>query len=146
MGLRITPDAFHGSGTEFNLLRLAMAAAAGYPVTAGRGPDGLISMKALIDADWATPDYKATEARLQGDWSGEPPPEDPLPVLLLHSGLAGFIGPTHARPLAERIEELMSSIPVREPEAAAGLARQAAQLAAGLRAAADAGAPPEFSP
>lgn len=40
----------------------------------------------------------------------------------------------------------MSSIPVREPEVAAGLARQAAQLAAGLKTADDAGARPEFSP
>ena len=146
MGLNITPDAFHGSATEFNVLRSVLAAAAGYPVTAGRGPDGLISMKDLIDADWATPGYEVTEARLQGDRSGGPPPEDPLPVLLLHSDLAGFIGPADARPLAERIEGLMSSIPVREPEAAAGLARQAAQLAAGLRASATAGIPLEFSP
>lgn len=51
MGLSITPDAFHGSATEFNVLRSVLAAAAGYPVSAGCGPDDLISAKDLIDAE-----------------------------------------------------------------------------------------------
>ena len=139
MGLQTAHNAFHGSYTEFNLLRCALAAAAGYPVTAGTGPDGLADVKELADAAWETPGYAVTPARLQGDWSGEPPPEDPLLILLLLSDLEGGISPAHARPLAERIDRLAPRLPVRGPETAAELARQATQLADGLRAAGAAG-------
>ena len=139
MGLQTAHNAFHGSYTEFNLLRCALAAAAGYPVTAGTGPDGLAEVKELADAAWETPGYEVTETRLKGDWSAEPPPEDPLLILLLLSDLEGGISPAHALPLAERIDRLAPRLPVRGPETAAELARQAEQLAAGLRAAGAAG-------
>lgn len=95
MGVQTTHRACHGSFTEFNILRTALAAAAGYPVTAVPGPDGRLNHRDLADADWETPGYELTEARLRGDWSGEPPPEDPLVILLLHSDWHGWLDPGH---------------------------------------------------
>lgn len=144
MGLNVSHHAFHGSCTEFNMMRAALARAAGYPVTPQPGPDGRLTLQQLADADWETPGYEVTDARPQGDWSGEPLPEDPLLVLLLHSDLAGGIAPDYAGSIAERIETLIPLIGASNPEDEAVLSRPAERFAAGLRTAAANGEYLEF--
>ena len=75
MGLQTSHHAFHGSCTEFIMMRTALARAAGYGITARPGAAGQLTLERLADAGRETPGYEPTEARLPGDRSGEPPPK-----------------------------------------------------------------------
>lgn len=112
MGLRTTHDAWLGSYTSFAGWRMGLAGAAGYEVDAQPDPEtGRISFTDLCESPYPIADWQMTPQRIIGDWSAEPPPADPLLVLLIHSDCDGHIAPEQAAPLADRLEHLIPKIP-----------------------------------
>lgn len=99
MGLDTSHDCFHGAYSSFSRFRQEIAKLAGYAVWevnfSGTYP------RETIMLDWG----HITEANLFGDW--EETPSDPLIVLFAHSDCEGKIYPTQAKPLAERLMQLL---------------------------------------
>lgn len=112
MGINLTHNAWTGSYTAFAAWRTALAGAAGYETTAEPDPEtGRISFEELRHAQYAVAGWQFNPDRDIGDWTNEPPPPDPLLILLTHSDCDGRIAPQQAQPLADRLEQLLPRIP-----------------------------------
>jgi hypothetical protein len=136
MGLDTSHDCWHGAYGAFARWRLAIAKAAGYPVTAGEGGYG---------EDYVLP-WDEFEARnYQGEWD-RVPGDDPLLYLLAHSDCDGVIHPEHGAHVAARLEQLL---PLLDGTTGNGhiqphMRGTTEQFIAGLLAAAAAGEDVEF--
>lgn len=97
MGLDCSHDAWSAAYSAFYRWRLAVAEAAGYKTGIGMNGTHYI-------LDWEN----IPEGALMGEW--EETPEDPLVVLLAHSDCDGHIHPEQAKPLADRLEELLPKL------------------------------------
>jgi hypothetical protein len=138
MGLDTSHDCWHGAYSAFSRWRNKIAETAGYAVWNVQYEGGYSSPTAQID--WG----HITQANLEGHW--DETPADPLLVLLAHSDCDGWIHPAQAKPLADRLEELLPELPEGEGGGHIRGWRETTQrFIDGLRAAAEAGEDVEFA-
>lgn len=104
MGLDTTHEAWHGAYSAFSRWRHRLARVAGYEVV---NIEGRWARETVL-IDWG----HIVEKNYYGEW--DEPPRDPLIVLIAHSDCEGVIHPEHARPLADRLEELLPLLPEGE--------------------------------
>ena len=129
MGLDTTHDCFSGSYGSFNLLRAAIAKAAGEQIEDG--------FSVLYNYD----DFK--DKNYAGEW--DETPDDILTVLIVHYDCDGKIKTEHCGPLADRIEKLLPDIPeVDYTQGGRQYRKMAQQFVDGLREAAAADEDVEF--
>lgn len=144
MGLDTSHDCWHGAYGAFSRWRHQVAEAAGYAVWPvihddARMNNGMGYGRDTVMIDWG----HITEANLQGEW--EQTPADPLLVLIAHSDCDGVIHPAQAGPLADRLTELLSSLPDGSGGGHIGDWREKTQrFIDGLRAAVEAGEDVDF--
>ncbi|MDV6014394.1 hypothetical protein [Haloechinothrix sp. LS1_15] len=139
MGLAVSFDCWEGPYSSFNRWRTGLARAAGYAVA----PLGGGELHPVVD--WGHVD----QARMQGEWDrvpctivGEP---DPLLILLTHADNEGRIKAEHCGPLADRLDELVSVLPVEhDPELGGSWQGVTRQFIVGLRDAVEEGEDVEF--
>jgi hypothetical protein len=150
MGLDITHDAWSGAYGAFSRWRDALAEAAGYElawIATGelfeddRPPVGKwVPTRRIVLIDWGHIHRK----NYDGEW--DQPPADPLILLIAHSDCDGHLEPEHCALLADRLTELLPSI----PEGANGgghlgnIRATTERFIAGCRVAAEAGERLEF--
>ena len=103
MGLDTTHNCWHGPYSAFSRFRNALVEAAGIPLTG----DGRFDS---ADIDWD----QFKDGNFYGEW--QTPPDDPLYILIVHSDCEGVIKAEHAPHLAERIEQLIPSLPPDGPD------------------------------
>lgn len=138
MGLYTTHGCWDGPYSSFSRWRNVLAELAEYQLM---GPT-----QEEIDQGVAFPGQKyvmiewsaISQGNVEGEWTRTPP--DPLIVLLVHSDCDGVIHPAQARPLADRLEELLPKVEAfaADPENRAGwYPHRTRQFIEGLRAAAD---------
>lgn len=98
MGLDTTHDCWHGAYSAFSRWRNKLAEVAGYAFY-------------KVDDVFETPlvDWGHLQGQLYGKW--DKTPEDPLLILIAHSDCEGYIYPEQAKPLADRLAELMPLLP-----------------------------------
>jgi len=101
MGLDTTHNCWHGAYSAFSRWRNEIAKVAGYWVT--KVEDGIYNSETII-VDWGH-----LQDKLYGDW--DKTPDDPLLVLIAHSDCEGEIKPEQAKPLADRLEQLLPLLP-----------------------------------
>jgi hypothetical protein len=131
MGLHVTHGCWNAPYSAFTRWRSEIARAAGYSVARLVKFDDYVAHNLPL-IDWG----HVTNDQLLGKW--ESTPSDPILVLIAHSDCDGFIFPEQARPLADRIEELIPRLSYQED------AERARKFVQGLRQAADMGEPVEF--
>ncbi len=137
MGLDTSHDAWHGAYSAFTRWRNTIAKAAGYAVWKVTYENGMTMDTVMLD--WG----HITEDNLHGKW--ERVPDDPLVILLAHSDCDGEIAAEHCAVLADRLEELLPSLPDADMGGHIGdLLPKTAQFIKGLRYAAAAGEPVDF--
>ena len=102
MGLWVSHDAWTGAYSAFDRWRNDIAQAAGYAVWSIKYDDGVHRDTIMID--WG----HIYEGHLMGHW--EKTPDDPLMVLIAHHDCDGKIFPAQAKPLADRLEELLPKL------------------------------------
>lgn len=126
MGLDTSHNCWHGPYSAFTGWRTRIAEAAGYCVCSVRYDDGHVRDTVMIE--W----HRYREGKeLQGEWIQTP--HDPLIVLIAHSDCDGVIHPAQARPLADRLEELLPKLSTDDGRWSDHA--KAVQFIAGLRAA-----------
>lgn len=129
MGLDTTHDCYSGGYGGFNLLRAAIARAAGEQIED--------SFSVLYNYD----DFRPIN--FHGEW--DKTPEDILTVLIVHSDCEGKIMSEHCGPLADRIEKLLPDIPeVDHAHGGRRFRKMAQRFVDGLREAAEANEDVEF--
>lgn len=100
MGLDTTHDCWHGAYSAFSRWRDALAKAAGYEMETVRDDMGM---------SWQQPKFinwnALQDENYQGVW--DQTPEEPLVLLFAHSDCDGAIYPRDAKPLSDRLEELL---------------------------------------
>lgn len=137
MGLSTSHGCWLGSYVAFSHWREQLAEAAGYwvaPLTFGDG----VSRETII-LDWG----HVTQANLMGEW--QPPPPDPLMVLLAHHDCDGRIYARDCNPLADRLEALLPDLPDEDAGGHIGFWREKTQtFIDGLRLAASRGEDVDF--
>lgn len=106
MGLDTTHDAWHGAYGAFSRWRDKLAEAAGYALAEVKDDTFPGAYRTTVLLDWG---HLKTDDDLFGEW--EETPDDPLIVLIAHSDCEGVIHPEQAAPLADRLEELLPSLP-----------------------------------
>ena len=136
MGLDTSHDAWHGAYGAFTRWRHKLAEVAGYEVAKVEGAYG---PRETVLIDWG----HIQEKNYEGDW--DEIPSDPLILLIAHSDCDGVIHPEHAKPLADRLEELVPLLPEGEaPGHVRDWRDKTQQFIDGLRAAAEAGEDVDF--
>ncbi len=115
MGLDTTHDCWHGAYSAFSKWRNKLAEVAGYSFH-------------LEEGIFETPtvDWGHLQGNIQGKW--DKTPDDPLLVLIAHSDCDGAIYPKQAKPLADRIEELLPLLPDGDAGGHIGNWREKTQL------------------
>lgn len=103
MGLDTSHDCWHGAYSAFSRWRDQLAKAAGYEFARIEG-----GSRDTILIDWGHIEDK----NYNGEW--DTTPSDPLIVLIAHSDCEGAIHPEQAKPLADRLEELLPLLPEGE--------------------------------
>ena len=140
MGLDTTHGCWHGAYSAFTRWRNTIAVAAGYQLmdpTPEEQEQGYHSRYTMIEWSGVVPE------NFQGEWWRTPP--DPLIVLIAHSDCDGVIHPAQAKPLADRLEELLPKLPAGDGGGHIGDWRaKTRQFIDGLRAAAEADEDVEF--
>jgi hypothetical protein len=154
MGLDTSHGCWHGPYSAFSRWRVALQAAAGWPLDEVADPPFTFIESRVIN--WAA----LNDGNFEGRW--ESIPEDPLIVLIAHSDCSGLIPVPALIPLAERLEglaakmgptdgqktdEWLAAFDHRERPARANYDGERAatlRFAAGLRIAAAANEPVEF--
>jgi hypothetical protein len=137
MGLDTTHNAWHGAYSAFSRWRDGLARAAGYEVKRVTYDDGWSADEAQINWD------QIVQKNFDGEW--DETPADPLVVLIAHSDCDGVIHPEQAKPLADRLEELLPKLPDAEGGGHIGSWREKTQkFIDGLRVAAEANENLEF--
>lgn len=127
MGLDTSHEAWSGAYGAFSRWRHKIAEAAGYEIAKVEGQYGP-SDTVLID--WG----HIQEKNYSGEW--DEIPSDPLIMLIAHSDCDGVIHPVHAKPLADRLEELIPLLPDDDVAGHIGNYRsKTRQFVDGLRAA-----------
>lgn len=130
--LTIGKGGFCGPPLDFAKLRVALARAAGIPITklhvaSEAGDDVAIEVPDLSNFD-------LIEKNLYGEWDSIP--SEPLLILLAHSDETGNIVEKHMLPLSVRLRELKDAVHdmyfEEDREIARALYRQIDQLAATL--------------
>lgn len=143
MGLDTSHGCWHGAYSAFSRWRLAIARAAGYQVWPVEYDVGVKFDTIMLEWHRYRP-----EKELLGGW--DVTPHDPLIVLFAHSDCDGIIKPEQAGPLADALEALLPKIPDAPDSghigARGGYVAVTQQFIAGLRAAAAAGEPVDFTP
>jgi len=136
MGLDTSHEAWHGAYGAFSRWREKLAEVAGYEIAEVAGQYG---PHPTVLIDWG----HIEEKNYTGDW--DEIPSDPLILLIAHSDCDGVIHPEHAKPLADRLEELIPLLPEGDAPGHVRHWQQATrQFADGLRAAAAAGEDLDF--
>ena len=134
MGLDTSHDAWHGSYGAFSRWRDHLAEVAGYESAVLKD-----DYRSTILIDWG----HITDKSLYGEW--DQTPADPLIVLIAHSDCEGVIHPEQAKPLANRLEELLPGLDEGESGGHIWSMREVTErFIEGLRAAADAGEDLDF--
>jgi hypothetical protein len=105
MGLDTTHGCWHGAYSGFNRWRESLAKVAGYTVQTITWDDGTKLPAVLVD-------YGHLNIHAEGEW--DKTPDDPLLILIVHSDCDGVIHPKQAKPLADRLEELLPLLPTGE--------------------------------
>lgn len=99
MGLDTSHGCWHGAYSAFSRWRNTLADAAGY------GTQRVVYNGMTYDQPRGVNWEALTDANFQGEW--EQTPEEPLVILFAHSDCDGAIYPRDAKPLADRLEELL---------------------------------------
>lgn len=106
MGLFVSHGCWVGAYSAFSRWRIQVAVSAGYqlmdslPEEQAQGHFGKYPM-----IEWSG----VRGENFRGEWTRTPP--DPLIVLIVHSDCDGVIHPAQAKPLADRLEELLPLLP-----------------------------------
>lgn len=141
MGLDVSHDCWRGAYSAFSRWRHGLALAAGYDIVPGGIRDGQYVHEAVAGIDWDA----YTMENYDGHWPKGPPGEDPLMILIVHSDCGGVIEVPYLKPLAGRIEGLISKLPTEEAGGHIGnWAAKTQEFVNGLRLAADLGEEVEF--
>lgn len=114
MGLDTTHDCWHGAYSAFSRWRNKLAEVAGYSFHKE-------DYFEVVSVDWGH-----LQGNLYGEW--DETPADPLLVLIAHSDCEGNIYPAQAKPLADRLEELLPLLPDGEGDGHIGDWREKTQL------------------
>jgi hypothetical protein len=98
MGLDVSHGCFSGSYSSFSRWRNEVAKAGGYKL-----------MKDDAGFESASIDWEQYGLdNFQGSWAKKP--SDPLLYLIVHSDCDGYLNPSHARLLADRLEAILPNI------------------------------------
>lgn len=112
MGLDASHDAWHGAYSAFSRWRDTLARAAGYEVCRLVEHEDLPGKygRETVLIDWG----HIVEKNYYGEWDHIPCSSsgpDPLLLLIAHSDCEGMLEPEHCALLADRLAELLPSIP-----------------------------------
>ena len=102
MGLETSHNCWHGAYSAFSRWRNKLAEVAGYSFSKKGDPP----IYDVPDLDWGHLPPRWAE----GEW-GSHVEKDPLVYLLAHSDCEGVIHPAQAKPLADRLDELLPKLP-----------------------------------
>jgi len=141
MGLDTSHDCWHGGYGAFSRWRQTVAKAAGYYVVPVTWPDmGYPTDTVMLE--W----HRYEQKNYGGEW--DQLPDDPLLLLIVHSDCDGEIKAEHTALLADRLEEILPSIPDEDgpPHIAHGGGYRGCtkRFIAGLRVASAANEPVDF--
>lgn len=143
MGLDTSHDCWHGAYSAFTRWRNKLATTAGYQLmnpTPEEVAAGAIPSLEYPMIEWSG----IVEKNYMGEWDRTPP--DPLIVLIAHSDCDGVIHPAQAKPLADRLAELVPLLPEGDaPGHIRNWRDKTQQFIDGLRAAVDADEDVEFA-
>jgi hypothetical protein len=148
MGLDVSHDAWHGAYSAFSRWRHLLAEAAGYEVAeiveetiSVPGRPDYKSTRPLVLIDWG----HVKPENFQGEWAEADEPSDALLYLIVHSDCDGYLTPRHAGLVADRLQELLPSLPDEVvPGHIGDLRAKTAAFIKGCREAAATGARLEF--